>query len=696
MRSLIVFALLWVALSLGFGLVPSANTKVGACQSTPKLERFDANRVDRSVKPCVDFFKYTCNAWIAANPIPPQEVAWGTVSRLERRNEEALRRILEQVSSNPNRSSIEQKIGDYYAACMDEQAIDAKGIAAVASELKRIEALRENSQLAGVLARLHRITFTMSGQSPSGYYTPVFGFASGQDFKDAARVVAIADQGGLGLPDRDYYFRGDPKSVGIRKEYLEYLKKTFGLMGESPDQSSSDALVVMDMETALAKASMDLVKRRDPTNLNHPMSLRELQALTPAFLWKEYLKGIGAPVASHYLVYTPQFFTALQGLLMQRATEDWKAYLRAHLVETVSPLLSRPFVDENFDFYRRKIFGQQQIEPRWHRCVRYIDRDLGEALGQAYVARHFSQENKQRVLRLVGAVENALDSLIHQLDWMTPVTKKEAKAKLSAIERKIGYPEHWRDYTGLLIIRGDAIGNAFRASEFELQRQLAKIDKPLDRREWTMTPPTTNAYYDPHLNSINFPAGILQAPLFDPSADDAANYGAIGALIGHEITHAFDDRGSKFDARGNLRDWWMLEDSREFRQRTQCIADQYSQFVAIEDLHVNGKLTLGENTADNAGLRIALVALLNTLGQNGKTAGKRDGLSAEQRFFISFGQMWCENATREYLRYLVQTDQHSPAMFRVNGAVSNMPEFQKAFACSRDQPMARAKACRVW
>lgn len=696
MRFLIVLVHVVIAIPLCPGLVQSIDTEAGASYSTLELERFDVRHLDRSVEPCVNFFRYTCNSWIAANPIPPQEVAWGTVSKLERWNEEALRRILEQASSNPNRSSIEQTIGDYYAACMDEKAIDAKGIAAIAPELQRIQDLRDKSQLAKALARLHRITFTISGQSPSGFYTPIFGFASGQDFNDATKVVAIVDQGGLGLPDRDYYFRDDPKSIELRREYVAYLKKTFGLMGESPEQSSTNAQVVMDMETALAKASMEPVKRRDPSNLNHPMSWSELQALTPAFLWKTYLKGIGASVAGHYLVYTPEFFKALQGLLIQRSIEDWKAYLRAHLVETVSPLLSQPFVDENFDFYRRKIFGQQQIEPRWHRCVRYVDRDLGEALGQAYVARHFSPENKQRILKLVGALKMALDIDIQRLPWMTPATKKEARDKLSAMEPKIGYPDHWRDYTRLRIIRGDAIGNAFRASEFELQRQLAKIGKPVDRRDWTMTPQTTNAYYDPHLNSINFPAGILQAPLFDAGADDAANYGAIGALIGHEITHGFDDRGSKFDARGNLRNWWTAQDFRQFQERTECIAGQYSEFVATEDLHVNGRLTLGENTADNGGLRIALIALLNTLGQTSKTGENPNGLSAEQRFFISFGQMWCENATPEYLRYLVQTDQHSPTTYRVNGAVSNMPEFTKAFDCGCGQPMVRANACRVW
>lgn len=671
-------------------------TKASRLQSLPIIDQFDVERLDRSIDPCVNFYQYACNGWMRANPVPAQEAGWGTVTKLQRWNEEGLREILEQAAFGKSRIPVEQKVGDYYAACMDEKQINSLGLAPLSPELARIQGMRRKADLAEEVARLHGMTFAIWEQPAPAYHTALFWFGSGQDFEDGSKVVAIVDQAGLRMPDRDYYIRTDAKSVAIRKQYLEYLKRVFAHIGEKPDRAAYDARAVMEIETEMAKASMDLVRRRDPANLNHRMSLQQLQALMPSFSWPTYLRTVAAPPSSHYLVYNPRFLSHLELLLNRFPLEQWKAYLRAHLADTASPLLSQIFLSENFDFHNRTVRGQAQIEPRRHRCVRYVDRDLSEALGQLYATNFFSIESKQHALHMITALKEAFETDIQQLDWITPSTRQEAEEKLHAIQDEIGYPDHWRDYNGLVITRDDALGNAFRASDFEFHYQLAKIGQPVDRGEWNMTVPTANAYYDTHLNSINFPAGILQSTFFNAALDDAVNYGAIGALMAHEISHGFDDRGSKFDAHGNLRNWWMPEDSKTFKLRTQCIEDEYSKFIAVDGLHVNGKLTRGENTADNGGLRIAFMALLQELAQNKTRRQAIDSFTPEQRFFIAFGQMWCENDTPEWIRYLVETDQHSPAMYRVNGAVSNMPEFYKAFGCAAGKPMVAENACRVW
>jgi putative endopeptidase len=671
----------------------SANGEV----AKPQLDHFNLDQLDRSVDPCVDFYQYTCKKWIDKNPIPADEPAWGIDGKLELWNQSILRQVLEAAATNDQtRTAVQQKIGDYYGSCMDESAINAKGLTALQPELDRISALKQKTQLAGELGHLHKITFSLAGQNNSGSRTALFGFSSGQDLDDATKVVAQLDQGGLGLPDRDYYLKTDANSVELRQEYTKHLENTFKLLGEDSTRASADAKTVIDMETGLAKSSMEIVKRRDPANLNHKLSGVELRALTPAFSWDEYLKTVASPSTQHYLVATPEFFKAANQMIVDRPLEDWKTYLRWHLVTASSGFLSRPFEDERFDFYGRKLIGEKELRPRWKRCVEGADRDLGEALGQAYVDQAFGPDAKARMLKLVHGLEEAFGSDIQQLDWMTAATKKEAVSKLHKIEDKIGYPNHWRDYSSLEIIRGDALGNAYRSSDFELDRQLAKIGKPVNRGEWTMTPPTVNAYYDPQLNTINFPAGILQPPYFDKEMDDAVNYGATGAVIGHEMTHGFDDEGRKFDLDGNLRDWWTAEDGKEFERRAQCVSSEYSGFEAVPGLKLNGNLTLGENTADNGGTRIALMALLNTLAADGKTDQKIDGLTPEQRFFISYGESWCSHWTPEFTRMLAQSNPHAPDRYRVNGVVSNMPEFQKAFNCKKGQPMVREQACHVW
>ncbi len=663
--------------------------------SVKEPDHFDLNLVDRSVDPCVDFYQYACSKWQAANPIPPDQAAWGHGAKLALWNQHVLRDVLEKASAETSeRSAVDQKIGDYYGSCMDESAINKKGIAALKPELDRVAALKDKSQLAEEVGHLHQVTFNLLPPTDSGASTAMFGFTSGQDLDNASEVVATADQGGLGLPDRNYYLAEDAKSAEIRQAYVVHVQKMFELMGETSAQANADAKVVLNMETALAKAAMDLVRRRDPANLNHKLTGQQLQALTPHFSWDDYFRVIRAPATAHYLVATPDFYKGMDQLIVSESLDNWKTYLRWHLVHDSAGLLSEPFVQENFGFYGRQLLGQKENRPRWRRCVGAVDRDLGEALGQAYVARTFSPEAKQRTLKMVQDLEKALGSDVQQLDWMSPATKKEALVKLQKIEDKIGYPNKWRDYSSLNIVRGDNVGNAFRASQFEFNRELAKIGKPVDRTEWLMTPPTVNAYYDPQLNTINFPAGILQPPFFDQKMPDTVNYGAIGAVIGHELTHGFDDQGRKFDANGNLRDWWTDQDAKAFESRAKCIADEYSGFEATPGVHLNGNLTLGENTADNGGLRIALMALESTMeASKGQSV---DGFTPVQQFFVAFGQVWCANVTPQALRFQAQSNPHSTPKYRVNGVVSNMPEFEKAFNCKAGQPMVRANACRVW
>jgi endothelin-converting enzyme/putative endopeptidase len=634
----------------------------------------------------VDFYQFACGTWIKNNPIPPDQSRWGRFNELAERNREILRQILEKAAQpDPKRSALEQKYGDFYASCMDEKAIESKGATPLKPELDRIAQLKSKSDLAAEIAHLH-----------GGIVGPrvLFAFNSVPDLHDATRMIANVDQGGLGLPDRDYYLKDDPKSVETRKRYAEHVKKMFELLGDNPDQASREAERVITIETELAKASMDRVARRDPRNRDHKMKRQQLFSLTPQFQFGRYFKLVGSPAFEELNVGNPEFFKKVNAAVKAFSLDDWKTYLRWHLTAASASTLSQPFVEEDFRFQGRILTGQKELQARWKRCVVFTDRELGEAVGQTYVDATFGVEGKQRTQKMVVAVEGALGRDIRELPWMTEATKARALEKLRAIFNKIGYPDKWRDYSSVQIVPGDFAGNVRRAAAFERRRRLSKIGKPLDRTEWMMTPPTVNAYYNPAENDINFPAGILQPPFYDNKLDDGPNFGGIGAVIGHELTHGFDDQGRKFDARGNLTDWWTEVDAREFEKRASCIADEYSQFVAVDDLKLNGRLTLGENTADNGGLRLAHMALLDT--RTGQVPKLIDGFTPEQRLFLGFAQIWCENATDESKRLRALTDPHSPGRYRTNGVVQNMPEFQSAFACKPDQPMVRAEPCRVW
>jgi endothelin-converting enzyme/putative endopeptidase len=667
-----------IVLSLTACALPAQNAS--RVSGPPK---FDLTAIDKSVDPCVDFYHFACGTWMKSNPIPADQAAWGRFHELADRNRDILHEILEQAAKPAaGRDATTQKIGDYYSACMDEKAIDAKGTAPLEPELAHIRNLKDKAELAAEIARLHSMGVDA-----------LFQFTSGQDFKDSNDVIAQFDQAGLGLPDRDFYLKDDPKSAEIRQKYVEHVSRMMQLLGAKPDEAKADAGAIMQFETTLAKGSLDLVSRRDPEKVYHKMGKAELAALSPAFRWTEYFAGTSAPSFKAINVSHPDFVKTINSVVEGTSIGDWKTYLTWHLVHSAAPFLPGSFVQENFSFYSKTLNGTEALRPRWKRCVDYTDGDLGEALGRKYVEKTFGAEGKARTLRMVDALEKALGQDLEKLDWMTPATKAAALAKLKEITNKIGYPDRWRDYSSLTVKAGDPVGNNFRANEFEFHRQLDKIGKPVDRQEWQMSPPTVNAYYDPQMNNINFPAGILQPPFFYNNVDDAVNFGAIGMVIGHELTHGFDDQGSQFDGQGNLKNWWTEKDSEEFHQREACVADEYGGFSVAPGAFVNGKLTLGENTADNGGARIALMALLNTIGSQ---TAKIDGYTPEQRFFLSFGQIWCENAREEALRTLVQTDPHSPPQFRVNGVVVNMPEFQKAFSCKPGQAMAPVHACHVW
>jgi predicted metalloendopeptidase len=566
---------------------------------------------------------------------------------------------------------------------MDVDAINAKGIAPLKPTLDRINELQNSKQLPELVGYLQ-----------NNGISAFFNFSSEPDAKDSLMEIAGTDQGGLGLPDRDYYLKSDEKSVTLRKAYVAHVAKMFELMGEKPEKAAADAETVLKLETELAKASMDRVERRDPNKVYHKMTLAQLQELSPNFDWKEYLVAVKSPSFSSLDVSVPDFVKGMNQLLASASLDDVKTYLRWHAVHAVAPVLPAAFDEENFNFYGKTLTGAKQMRPRWKRCVQFTDGDLGEALGKAYVAVAFPPESKAATLKMVNELEAALKSDITELSWMTPETKKQALDKLAHIANKIGYPDKWRDYSTLEIVRGDALGNSLRSNEFEFKRELNKIGKAVDRNEWGMTPPTVNAYYNPQENNINFPAGILQPPFYDPKIDAAVNFGAIGAVIGHELTHGFDDSGSQFDAEGNLRNWWTAKDREQFDTLEACFVNEYDGFVAVDDVHLRGKLTLGENTADNGGLRISHMALLDVLANTPEKPA--DGFTPDQRFFVGWAQVWCESDRPEFARMMAQVNEHSPGKFRVNGVVGNMPEFQKAFSCKADAPMVRKPMCRVW
>jgi putative endopeptidase len=647
------------------------------------IKAFDLGAIDRTADPCADFYQFACGNWLKNNPVPSDQARWGRFNELAENNRLILRDILDGVSApSSQRKANDQKIGDFYASCMDEEAIEKKGIEALKPELDRIAQLKTKADLPAYLAYLH-----ING--PNAF----FGIDSEPDFKNSGIMIAGINQAGIGLPDRDYYFRDDPKSKELREKYVQHVRNMFQLLGWAPDKAKSASETVMRIETALAKVSLDRVAQRDPKAVYHKMSVKDLQALSPAFEWNQYFAQIPSPKFTDLNVGMPDFFKGMNQVINTESMEDLRIYITWSNLHDAAHMLSRDFVNENFAFYGKTLSGQKELRSRWKRCVAYTDGALGEALGVAYVEKTFGSEGKVRTLAMVRSLEDALRRDLGDLPWMTNETKKQALAKLRAITNKIGYPDKWRDYGKLNIVRGDALGNGMRATEFESKRQLAKIGGPVDKNEWGMTPPTVNAYYNPLENNINFPAGILQPPFFDRKGDDGPNYGGIGAVIGHELTHGFDDQGRQFDAKGNLRDWWTDKDSKAFDERAQCFVDEYNGFVVVDDLHVNGKLTLGENIADNGGLRIGLMAYLADAGKKAQTI---EGFTPEQRLFLGWGQIWCENATPESERLQAQSNEHSAGRFRINGVVRNMPEFEKAFKCKSGSPLAPEKRCRIW
>jgi endothelin-converting enzyme/putative endopeptidase len=650
-----------------------------------KISGFDARALDRTADPCADFYQFACGAWMANNPVPHDQTRWGRFNELQEHNREVLHQILEGLRTPPpSVSAVERKVGDYYASCMDEPAINALGRKPIQPELDRVATVKDRTTLIDTIAGLNR-------QGVRALWS----FGSGPDLHDATMTIAHVDQGGLSLPDRDYYLKTDAKSVEIRAKYQVHVQKMFELLGDKPEVAAAEAQTVLSLEAELAKASLDRVSRRDPKKRDHKMSVADLQALAPNFEFPRYFAAASAPKFDTLNVEVPDYFKTINGALATIPLADWKTYLRWRIVDSAAPMLSKNFVDEDFNFWRQYLAGQKEIQARWKRCVAYTDLSLGEALGQLYVERVFPPESKRQMLNLVGGIDQAMGKDIQTVSWMSDSTKQAAQAKLAKVVNNIGYPDKWRDYTNLNVMRGDALGNLRRGAAFENQRQIDKVGKPVDRKEWEMTPPTVNAYYRASENDINFPAGILQPPFFDPAMDDAVNFGGIGAVIGHELTHGFDDQGAKYDAVGNLRDWWTDQDIAEFEKRGQCLADEYSSFVPVADVHLNGRLTLGENTADNGGVRLSYMALQDRLKAH-PAASKIDGFTPEQRFFLAFAQIWCQNITPESARMLATTDPHSPGRFRTNGVLVNMPEFQSAFSCKAGQAMVSQKACRTW
>jgi putative endopeptidase len=691
MKSFFLIVALLSALSLQAQTQPPTQAAASFSPVNENPPPLDPKNMDTSVKPQDDFYLYANGGWLKHNPVPPEYSRWGSFSELEEKNNEALHKIAEKAANtraDPTTAPEVQKVGDYYASGMDEKTIESVRTKPVEDELKRIDAIKDRSDLLKAIAHLHTIGVDV-----------FFQFGSAQDAKDSTREIAQAVQGGLGLPDRDYYIKTDGDSKKKRAAYIEHVTKMLMLLGETPGKAAEDAKKIMTFETALAKASRTRVELRDPQKNYNKMSAANLQKLSPDWNWSEYFKAINLADPGDINVGQPDFFKGANAALTKTSIDDWKTYLRWHLIDDAAAELSNDFVNEDFNFNQRVLRGTKEIKPRWRRVVASTDGALGEALGKLYVAEYFPPEAKSRALEMITNLKAALADRIKTLDWMDEPTKQEALKKLAAMNVKIGYPDKWRDYSLLKIDRGPYISNAMRAANFEANRELKKIGKPVDRTEWGMTPPTVNAYYNSHMNEIVFPAGILQPPFFHPKADDAVNYGGMGAVIGHEMTHGFDDQGRQFDAAGNLRDWWSPESAAKFKERSQAVVQQYSEYEPVPGTHINGELTLGENIADIGGVKLAYAALQKALDKNPQArAQKIDGFTPEQRFFLGWAQVWHANQREDDLRLRLNTDPHSPTHYRCNGPISNMPEFAKAFNLPDNCPMMRPadKRVNIW
>ncbi|WP_158615421.1 M13 family metallopeptidase [Acidipila sp. EB88] len=665
--------------------------------AAPALHDFDPALRDTTADPCTDFYQYACGGWLKAHPIPADRAAYGRDTETTDQNEQVLRTILEKAASGgAARTANQQRIGDAYAACMDTDAINALGTKPLAELLAAVDAVKQRDQLPALLAQLHT-------KGVSGF----FQFGSQQDFRNATQQIATIAQPALGLPEKGYYDRTDGKSAELRTQYVEHVRRTFVLMGEPESQATVDAGVVLRMETKLAAASLSRLEMRDPTKLYHRTPLVQFDANSPELRMGTFLEAMHAPAVQSLNVQEPVYFLELHDSLEAASLEDIKTFLRWVVVRSVpGTALPQPLDDEAFAFYGKVLSGVPEQEPRWKRCAERVDSEVGEALGEEYVKAKFSPEDKARTGELTRAIETAAEHDIDALAWMSAATKTEAKRKLHLVTNHIGYPDTWRDYSSLAMVRTDAFGNALRANAFDVARDVRKIGRPVDRGEWEMTPPTVNAYYNPQMNSINFPAGILQPPQFDPSQDDAVNYGAAGGTIGHELTHGFDDEGRQFDGQGNLRDWWRKDDAKQFAERAECVVNEYDGFVAVAEpgtpeLHVNGKLTLGENLADLAGLRLAYLAYMDKAKEAGVsllTPGDASygGLTPVQQFFAAYGQSWCESTRPESMRERTEVDPHAPEKYRVNGVVENMPAFAEAFQCKAGAAMVPVKRCAIW
>ena len=648
----------------------------------------DPANLDTTCAPCQDFYRFANGGWLARTALPPEYPSYGSFTELVERNNQTLHAIVDRLAATAPATpkTAEQKLGAFYASCMDSTAIERAGADPLRNELARLDALASRADLSRALARGHHHG-----------WDPLFNFGGTPDFKNSTMVIAAASQGGLGLPDRDYYVRDDSTARNLRTAYLEYISRTLGLLGDAPAVADSEAHRIVNLETALARASLTRVERRDPNANYHKLALAAADSVTPNLAWPAFLKEAGAPATGAINIGQPRFFRAMDSLIAAVPLADWRAYLRWHFARHLAPWLSTPFVDASFR-YQQAVSGVKEQQPRWKRCIQAANFMLGDALGEAYVKETFTPDARRRARDMVDHLVAALDDRLHTLEWMGDSTRAQAVGKLRAFGKKIGYPDKWRDYSKLLIDKHDFAGNVVSAQTFATARDLGRIDKPLDKSEWRMTAPTVNATYSPSFNDITFPAGILQAPFFDPAADDAVNYGGMGAVIGHEMTHGFDDQGRQFDAQGNLRDWWTADDAQRFKDRASRVAAQFDAYTVVDSsTHVNGRLTLGENIADLGGLKIAYAAFERSLA--GKPLPpKIDGFTPEQRFFLAWAQIWRAKATDQYLRNQVVVDPHAPAQWRGMAALSNLKEFAEAFECKPGDPMVRADSLKatIW